>query len=77
MDIRQGGRRVSAFDPAIARPDVALGLLAIRWSGHAFGDVNHSCDRLGKPLVRLPSGDSPNQVAAPIEFQCGDRFRGD
>ena len=67
---------VSTFEPAIARPEVALVLLAIRWSSHAFGEVRRYCDRHGKPLVRLPGGYSPNQVAAQIIDQCGERLRG-
>ena len=65
---------VGSFEPAIARPDVALILLAIRWSSHAFGDVRQYCDRLGKPLVRLPGGYSPNQVAAQILSQTSGQF---
>ena len=64
----------SAFEPTIARPDVALVLLAIRWSSHGFADVKPYCDRLGKPLVRLPGGYSANQVAAQILSQCGERL---
>jgi hypothetical protein len=67
---------VASFESAIARPEVALVLLAIRWSSHSFGEVRQSCDRLGKPLVRLPGGYNPNQVAAQILSQCGERLRG-
>ena len=28
------------------------------------------CDRYGKPLVRLPGGYNPNQIAAQILAQC-------
>ncbi len=52
-------------------------LLAIRWSSHSFGDVKRFCDRYGKPMVRLPGGYSPNQVAAQVLMQVsgqlGDR----
>jgi hypothetical protein len=67
---------ISAFETTIARPDVALVLLAIRWSSHAFGDVKQYCDRHGKPLVRLPGGYSTNQVAAQILSQCSERLGG-
>jgi hypothetical protein len=60
---------VDAFEPLIERADVALVLLAIRWSSHAFGDVKQICDRHGKLLVRLPGGYNPNQVAAQILSQ--------
>lgn len=64
----------STFEPAIASPDVALVLLAIRWSSHGFAEVKPYCDRLGKPLVRLPGGYGANQVAAQILAQCSDRL---
>ncbi|QDV34378.1 hypothetical protein [Tautonia plasticadhaerens] len=67
---------VSTFEPVIARPEVALVLLAIRWSSHAFGEVRRYCDLHGTPLVRLPGGYNPNQVAAQIIDQCGERLRG-
>jgi hypothetical protein len=64
----------SAFEPAIARPDVAVVLLAIRWSSHGFTEVKPYCDHLGKPLVRLPGGYGANQVAAQVLAQCGERL---
>jgi hypothetical protein len=66
---------VETFDPVIARPDVALVLLAIRWSSHGFGEVRHLCERHNKPLVRLPGGYSPNQVAAQILTQGSEQLR--
>lgn len=65
---------LDTFEPYIARPDVAVVLLAIRWSRHSFGEVLHICDRFDKPLVRLPAGYNPNQVAAQIMGQCSDRL---
>ena len=65
---------VEAFEPLIARSDVAVVLLAIRWSSHSFGDVKEFCDRYGKPLVRLPGGYNPAQVAAQILAQCSGRL---
>ncbi|HEX8204028.1 MAG TPA: hypothetical protein VF590_26365, partial [Isosphaeraceae bacterium] len=67
---------IRAFEPAIARPDVALVLLAIRWSSHAFGDVKQYCDRHGTPLVRLPGGYGPHQVAAQILAQASTQLAG-
>jgi hypothetical protein len=67
---------VETFEPVIARPEVALVLLAIRWSSHGFGDVRQFCERHRKPLVRLPGGYSPNQVAAQILLQCSEQLRG-
>jgi hypothetical protein len=67
---------IRGFEAAIARPEVAVVLLAIRWSSHSFGEVKGLCDRHGKPLVRLPGGYNPAQVAAQILDQCGERLRG-
>ncbi len=70
-----GGREsVEYFEPYIARPEVALVLLAIRWVRHAFSEVREYCERYDKPLVRLPRGYNPNQVAAAILDQCSDRL---
>lgn len=67
---------IRGFEAAIARPDVAVVLLAIRWSSHAFGDVKLFCDRHGKPLIRLPGGYNPSQVAAQILAQTSGRLGG-
>jgi hypothetical protein len=65
---------IDTFEPYIARPEVALVLLAIRWSSHSFGEVKRFCDRHGKPLVRLPAGYNPNQVALQILSQCSEQL---
>jgi hypothetical protein len=65
---------VAGFEPIVARPDVALVLLAIRWASHGFGDVKPLCDRHGKLLVRLPGGYNANQVAAQILAQCSGQL---
>jgi hypothetical protein len=62
------------FAPHIARPDVALVLLAIRWSSHSYGEARRFCDEYDKPLVRLPAGYNPNQVAIQVLSQCSDRL---
>ena len=67
---------VGTFEPLIARTDVAIILLAIRWSSHAFGDVKQLGERHGKPLARLPGGYSPNQVAVQIVAQCSGHLVG-
>ena len=67
---------IESFEPVIARPEVALILLAIRWSSHAFGDVRQYCVRHGKPLVRLPGGYGLHQVAAQILAQCSELLGG-
>jgi hypothetical protein len=68
------GRAFKKFKAYIARPDVAVVLLAIRWSSHSFGKVKKYCDKYGKPIVWLPAGYNPNQVAHQILIQCGDRL---
>ena len=65
---------LDTFEPYIAQPDVAVVLLAIRWSRHCFGEAQRYCERYGKPLVRLPAGYNSNQVAAQILAQCSDRL---
>lgn len=66
---------LETFESHVARPDVAVVLLAIRWSSHSYGEVKQFCDRYGKPLVRLPGGYNPNQVARQILDQCSGRLR--
>ncbi len=67
---------LEGFEPYIARDEVAIVLLAIRWSSHSFGEVKDFCDRYGKLLVRLPAGYNPNQVAVQILQQIGNRLNG-
>lgn len=64
------------FEPQVAKPDVAVVLLAIRWSRHGFGEVRAFCEKYNKPLVRLPGGYNPNQVAYHILSQVADRLNG-
>jgi hypothetical protein len=66
---------VESFKPMIARFDVALVLLAVRWSSHGFGDARQLCERYHKPFVRLPGGYGPNQVAAQILAQVSEQLR--
>lgn len=55
---------IEGFAPYVARPDVAAVILAIRWSNHSFGNVRMFCEQHDKPLVRLPGGYNPRQLAA-------------
>ncbi|WP_165226589.1 hypothetical protein [Aquisphaera insulae] len=66
---------IDHFEPYVARPDVAVVLLAIRWSSHSFGEVRRFCDRHGKPMVRLPGGYGVNQVAAQVVAQCSEQLQ--
>ena len=65
---------IERFEPIVARPDVAAVILAIRWSSHSFGEVKRFCDRYGKPMVRLPGGYNPNQVAAQLIAQVSGQL---
>ena len=66
---------VTIFEPAVARPEVAVVLLAIRWASHSYGDVKAYCEKYGKPMVYLTGGYNPNQIAHQILAQVGDRLR--
>ena len=68
------GPSAAAFAPYIGRPEVAVVLLAIRFSPHSFGDVREFCDRYSKPLVWLPGGYGTNQIAQQIMSQCSGRL---
>jgi hypothetical protein len=61
----------TVFEPDIARPDVAVVVLAIRWSNHDYAEVQRYCDKYSKPLVRLRAGYNPNQVAHQLLAQAG------
>jgi hypothetical protein len=65
---------VSGFESYVAQADVAVVLLAIRWSSHSYGDVKEFCDKYGKAFVRLPGGYNPNQVAVKILEQARGRL---
>lgn len=68
------GSSFNRFEKPVARPDVAVVLLAIRWASHGHGDVQEYCDKYGKPLVRLPGGLGVNQIAEQIMRQCSERL---
>lgn len=58
----------------IAKPDVALVVLSIRSSNQTAHDAKVHCEKHGKPLVRLPSGFGPNQIATQVVAQCSDKL---
>ena len=66
---------MTIFEPAVARSDVAVVLLAIRWASHSYGDVKDYCEKYGKPMVYLTAGYNPNQIAHQILQQVGDRLQ--
>lgn len=61
-------------EPFIARAEVSVVLLAIRWASHGLGAVREFCERYNKPLVRLPAGYSINQIAHNIWEQASQRL---
>jgi len=63
------------FEAPIARDNVAVVILATRWSSHDYQNVKEYCVKYGKHFVKLPSGYHPNQVAAEILDQIGDKLR--
>jgi len=67
---------ISSFESHVASPQVAAVLLAVRWSSHSFEDVRQFCSHYGKPMVRLPAGYNPNQVAVQIIEQCSGNWQG-
>lgn len=71
---REDAPNLYALEPMIARPDVAVVVLLIRFIRHALNDVDDLCARYDKPLARLPAGYNRAQVAAAIVEQCGKRL---
>lgn len=65
---------VNAFEPDVADPEVVLVILMIRWSSHSYGDLQKFCDKYRKPLLRLPGGYNPNQIAHQILTQASGRL---
>ncbi len=65
---------IESFEYDIARPEVALVIVAIRWSSHSFEGAKEFCERHGKPMLRLKAGYSPNQVAEQIVRQCSEQL---
>jgi len=64
------------FEPDVARPEVGIVVLAIRWSSHSFEDVKRMCVRYNKLFVRLPAGYGVMQVAHHVVEQAGKRLGG-
>jgi hypothetical protein len=65
---------VTKFEPYVRQPDVAVVVLAIRWTSHSYGEVKEYCEQYGKPFVRLKAGYNPVQVAAHILEQVSDQL---
>lgn len=65
---------VHAFEPLIARADVAAVVLLIRWSRHAFGQARELCEKHAKPLVRVEAGYNVAQIARALVEQASKRL---
>lgn len=61
---------IDLFVPYVQRQEVAVVLLAIRWSSHSYAEVAHLCKQHAKPFVRLPGGYNPQQIALRIVEQA-------
>ncbi len=72
-----GAASYTEFESAIARTDVAVVLLLIRWSSHGYSEVKAYCDTYDKPLVRIPGGYNPKQLAHQILEQGAIRLGDD
>lgn len=66
---------LDAFEPDVTHSSTDVVILMIRWCSHSYGGVKKFCDEHGKLFVRLPGGYSPNQVAAQVLKQVGDRLQ--
>lgn len=62
------------LEAAIARAEVSVVLLAIRWASHGLGEVGTFCERYQKPFVRLPGGYNINQLAYQVLQQASERL---
>lgn len=58
---------------AVESVDVVF--LAIRWASHAYGTLADACKRRGIPIVRLPAGLNPTQIAQQTIEQAAHRLR--
>ena len=63
------------FEHYVARADVAVVILAIRWAPHSHGEVKEFCDQYNKPFVRLTAGYNPNRVAYTILNQVSHQLK--
>ena len=67
----------TVFESPIARAETRLVLVLVRLAGHQhIEDIRRWCRVYGKPLVMLPAGYNPEQVAAAVLDQVGGRLTG-
>jgi len=68
-------RSIDPLVGEIQRPEVALVLVASRWSDHAFAELKTASEKAGKIFVKLPGGYGTNQVAHHVVNQASERLR--
>lgn len=74
---QEANPRIDPLAPLIARPEVALALLLIRFIRHNTHDgVTRLCRQYGKPLVKVPGGYNAEQIAPLVLEQRGDELGG-
>ncbi|MBL8991014.1 MAG: hypothetical protein JNJ48_05470 [Phycisphaerae bacterium] len=63
------------LESAVARPDTRLVLALVKLAGHQhIDDARRWARQHGRPLVMVPGGYNPEQVAAEIAAQVSDRL---
>ncbi len=62
------------FTTAIEHSDTTAVILMIRWASHYYTELQHLCDRLGRPFIRLPAGYGANRIAHEIIEQAAERL---
>jgi hypothetical protein len=71
---REDAPDLYSLEPLIARPEIGVVVLLIRFIRHALNDVADLCERHDKPLARVTAGYNAAQIAAAIHEQCGRRL---
>lgn len=63
------------FKPIVARPNVGVVVLLVRWASHSFGpELRALADEHGVPLVQYHGGANPQRMAYEILRQAGHRL---
>ena len=67
-------KSIYSFKANVIREEVLLVILLIRWSSHAYADVDNFCKEHAKLLVRITGGYNVNSLAHSILQQVGDQL---
>ncbi|MFN0131156.1 MAG: hypothetical protein ACKVW3_01270 [Phycisphaerales bacterium] len=74
LELTEHGR-TAPIHPPIADPETAVVWAVIRLTGHLFMDeAAEACRTYGRPLVRLPGGYNPSQIAEQTIAQASGAF---